>query len=94
MSSKLFCKSGVALCAPLLVAALLALTVTPLAAHENDGSDDGAQSTPSAGMLRYPDVSKDHIVFSYAGDLWIVSREGGTARPLASPAGQELFPPI
>ncbi len=43
-------------------------------------------------MLRYPDVSATQIVFSYANDLWLVSREGGQAVPLASPAGQELFP--
>ncbi len=48
--------------------------------------------TPHAGMLRYPDVSTGEIVFVYANDLWIVSREGGQARPLASPAGQEMFP--
>ncbi len=47
---------------------------------------------PHAGMLRYPDVSATEIVFVYANDLWIVSRDGGQARPLASPAGQELFP--
>lgn len=50
------------------------------------------QVSPHAGMLRYPDVSATHIVFSYANDLWVVAREGGEARPLASPAGQELFP--
>ncbi len=43
-------------------------------------------------MLRYPDVSKDSIVFVYANDLWTVPRSGGTASPLASPAGQELYP--
>ena len=43
-------------------------------------------------MLRYPDVSASEIVFVYANDLWIVSRDGGQARPLASPAGQEMFP--
>jgi len=43
-------------------------------------------------MLRYPDVSADRIVFSYANDLWIVSRKGGEAQPLSSPAGQEVFP--
>jgi len=43
-------------------------------------------------MLRYPDVSETHIVFSYANDLWLVPRDGGTATPLASPAGQERFP--
>ncbi len=43
-------------------------------------------------MMRYPDVSKDKIVFSYANDLWIVDREGGVASPLASPEGGERFP--
>jgi tricorn protease len=42
-------------------------------------------------MLRYPDVSAEKIVFSYAGDLWIVSRDGGVATPLASPPGSEMF---
>lgn len=50
------------------------------------------QSEPDAGMLRYPDVSHDKIVFVYAGDLWTVSRDGGLASPLASPAGEELNP--
>lgn len=47
---------------------------------------------PHAGMMRYPDVSASHIVFSYANDLWVVPREGGTAIPLASPPGEEAFP--
>jgi tricorn protease-like protein len=51
-----------------------------------------AQVKPSAGMMRYPDVSADQIVFSYADDLWVVSRDGGIASPLASPAGVERFP--
>ena len=51
-----------------------------------------AQSNPSAGMMRYPDVSKDKIVFSYANDLWVVDRDGGVASPLASPKGLERFP--
>jgi tricorn protease len=45
-----------------------------------------------ARMLQYPDVSASQIVFSYAGDLWLVPREGGTATKLSSPKGQELFP--
>lgn len=48
--------------------------------------------TPHAGMLRYPDVSDEHIVFVYANDLWIVPRDGGQAVPLASPPGAEAFP--
>jgi len=51
-----------------------------------------AQIQPHAGMLRYPDIGKDTIVFVYANDLWVVSREGGQALPLASPAGQEADP--
>jgi tricorn protease-like protein/C-terminal processing protease CtpA/Prc len=43
-------------------------------------------------MLRWPDVSKTHIVFSYANDLWIVPKSGGQAAPLASPPGPETFP--
>ncbi len=51
-----------------------------------------AQIQPHAGMLQYPDVSASHIVFLYANDLWLVSREGGVATPLASPNGQERYP--
>jgi tricorn protease len=47
---------------------------------------------PDARMLRFPDVSRDQIVFMYAGDLWVVPRAGGQARRLSSPEGQELFP--
>ncbi|MDX2130661.1 MAG: PDZ domain-containing protein [Planctomycetota bacterium] len=50
------------------------------------------QTTPNAGMLRWPDVSRSHIVFSYANDLWIVPKDGGTATPIASPPGPEQFP--
>ena len=45
-----------------------------------------------ARMLQYPDVSQTQIVFSYAGDLWVVPKEGGTALKLSSPQGQELYP--
>lgn len=47
---------------------------------------------PDARMLRFPDVSAEKIVFVYAGDLWTVSKEGGLAKKLSSPKGQELFP--
>ena len=45
-----------------------------------------------ARMLRYPDVSRDDITFVYAGDIWIVAKDGGSAIRLATPAGEELFP--
>jgi tricorn protease len=43
-------------------------------------------------LLRYPDVSKDHIVFTYAGDLWTVARTGGQAHRLTAHPGEEVFP--
>lgn len=52
----------------------------------------GVDDIPHAGMLRYPDVSADRIVFVYANDIWTVPKEGGVASPLASPPGSELFP--
>ncbi len=59
-----------------------------------------AQSSPAgdhppAGptrLLRFADISKDKVVFAYAGDLWIAGREGGAARRLTSHVGDELFP--
>ena len=45
-----------------------------------------------AKLMQNPDVSASQIVFAYGGDLWIVSKEGGLASKLSSPAGQELFP--
>ncbi|HVU85360.1 MAG TPA: hypothetical protein VHC50_11000, partial [Puia sp.] len=45
-----------------------------------------------AGLFAYPDVSKTQIVFSYANDLWIVSKTGGNAEKISSPPGVESFP--
>src|SRR5687768_2118361 len=45
-----------------------------------------------AGLFRYPDVSKTQIVFTYANDVWIIPKEGGTAIKLSSPVGVETFP--
>jgi len=52
----------------------------------------GARAQIDARMLQNPDVSSDKIVFAYAGDLWVVPKEGGTAHRLSSPPGQEIFP--
>lgn len=49
-------------------------------------------TSPHGGMLRYPDVSVSQITFVYADDVWVVSKDGGTAQPLASPDGGEMFP--
>ncbi len=78
------------------VLALAACTVLPILSfpalsQEGDGSSQESEQ-PHAGMLRFPDVSATHIVFTYANDLWLVAREGGTATPLASPPGLERYP--
>lgn len=51
-----------------------------------------AQEPASSGMMRFPDVSRSHIAFVYANDIWIVPKGGGVAQPLASPPGGEVFP--
>src|SRR5579872_2255518 len=43
-------------------------------------------------LLQKPTLSKTHIVFAYAGDLWSVAREGGDAVRLTSGAGTETDP--
>jgi tricorn protease len=42
-------------------------------------------------LLRFPNVWHDRIVFSYAGDLWTVGTQGGTATRITSGPGLELF---
>jgi len=43
-------------------------------------------------LLRFPDIYKDKIVFSYGGDLWLVASAGGEARRITTDRGLELFP--
>jgi tricorn protease len=43
-------------------------------------------------LLRQPSISTDQIVFVYANDLWIVSKDGGDAKRLTSNEGQESSP--
>jgi tricorn protease len=51
-----------------------------------------AQEMEEGRLLRFPDVYKDKIVFSYAGDLWLVPTSGGVARRITTHPGLELFP--
>lgn len=43
-------------------------------------------------LFRQPTVNKTHVVFVFAGDLWKVAREGGTAERLTSNIGNETTP--
>ena len=55
-------------------------------------------AAPSASaqtrMRRSPTVSKAHIAFAYAGNIWIVDRAGGAARRLTSFAGEASNPKL
>src|SRR5580700_6333657 len=56
-------------------------------------STPGSQAAPGeTKLMRYPDVSRDHVVFVYAGDLWLSPRAGGTARRLTTHPGEEVHP--
>ncbi|HDR89439.1 MAG TPA: protease [Bacteroidetes bacterium] len=51
-----------------------------------------AAATEEARLLRFPTVSGDRLVFSYAGDLYTTGINGGMARKLTSHNGYEVFP--
>jgi len=53
-----------------------------------------AQSPQPLGpaMIGRVAVNRTHIVFNYAGDLWILDRNGGEARQLTTHPGEESFP--
>ena len=63
---------------PLLAGAVAA---TPLA----------AQDAPTR-LLSQPDLSDDHLVFVYAGDLWLADRDGADPRRLTADAAEENTP--
>ncbi|MBN1448233.1 MAG: PD40 domain-containing protein [Bacteroidetes bacterium] len=48
--------------------------------------------TEDTRLLRFPDIHQNRIAFVYAGDIYTVSAEGGTARQLTAHEGLELFP--
>jgi tricorn protease len=60
---------------------LLCLLVLPMIAAAQD----------EARLLRFPAINGDKIIFTYAGDLYTVSRDGGMARKLTNHEGFEMF---
>ena len=67
------------------------LAGTVLLAPLTLAANDPTQAPPAA-MLRYPDVGARDIVFTFGGDLWLVDKTGGVARPLTSARGPESTP--
>src|SRR4030042_1883122 len=51
-----------------------------------------AASEETTILAQKPTLSRTHVVFVYAGDLWKVSREGGAAQRLPSGPGVETNP--
>ena len=43
-------------------------------------------------LAQHPSLSRTHIVFAYAGDLWLVGRDGGAAARLTAGVGLESLP--
>src|SRR6266851_7518984 len=43
-------------------------------------------------LFQKPAVSRTHVAFAFAGDLWIVPREGGEAKRLTNGIGLETDP--
>jgi tricorn protease len=74
-----------------LILVLAGLGASALGSALAQGADEPPRPL-SARMIRQPDVSATHIVFVYAGDIWIVPKTGGEAVRLSSPPGEETFP--
>lgn len=49
------------------------------------------ESAAQTKLLRFPDIHKDKVVFTYAGDLWTAPSTGGTAIRLTAHPGLEMF---
>src|SRR3954468_9309612 len=53
-----------------------------------------SQASAQTRMLRSPSVSKTHIAFTHAGNVWVVERAGGSARRLTSFQGEATNPKL
>jgi len=67
----------------LVAATILGIVASPLAR---------AGASEETLLLRAPTVSARHVAFVYAGDVWVVGREGGEARRLTVHPGMESAP--
>ncbi len=75
---------------PAIFVALL-FGALPVPVRPSSAASEQSPAGPTR-LLRYADVSKDSVVFSYAGDLWLASRQGGAAHRLTSGPGDKLYP--
>ena len=64
----------------------LSIAIIPLIA--------AASTADAQGLMRYPDVNGDRVVFTHGGDIWTVPTRGGTAQRLTAHPGLEVFAKI
>ncbi len=50
------------------------------------------ESTANPMLIGQVSANQTHVAFSYAGDIWLVERSGGTARRLTTDPADEDFP--
>jgi tricorn protease len=84
----------VAVCTSLYIGLLVSARWLVPARAVSAASASAAEQTPAGPtkLLRYADISRDAVIFSYAGDLWSASRQGGSAHRLTSGPGDKLYP--
>ncbi len=70
----------------------LGLLTAIVAASCFSAFSQASTNQPDALMLRFPDISQDKVVFSYAENLWVVPRSGGVARQITNSEGMEFAP--
>lgn len=78
----------------LILAACAALAVGPLFAATANPPTPAAPAAPAeeTKLLRFPATDGKQLVFSYAGQLYTVGLDGGTARRLTDGPGYAIFP--
>ncbi|HTX87519.1 MAG TPA: PDZ domain-containing protein [Bacteroidales bacterium] len=73
----------------ILIAILAVILLGPVWAQEKNA---GATPNDEARLMRFPAIHGNQVVFTYAGDLYTVDRQGGVARKLTNDeTGYEMF---
>src|SRR5579875_2403523 len=67
-----------------------ATAMTPPAPAGTSATATRGANVEGTRLLRFPDICGDRVVFTYAGDLWTVSAQGGTATRLTAGPGLEM----
>jgi tricorn protease len=47
---------------------------------------------PQSGLKQFPTISRTHVAFIFANDLWVAPRDGGVAVPLTDAPGMKTNP--